>query len=886
MADELLRTKLMPPPGHGHLVTRDRLIRNMTDGTRLPLTLVVAPAGSGKTSLVRSWRASDAGQSTPLAWVALDEHDNDPVRFWRYAIAALETLEPDLGESARSYLDAHQGASVQPALVSLINALAELDGHLVLALDDYHVIGSTDIHEQLTFLIENLPATLRLLLISRADPPLPLARWRARGQMLEIRDADLRFTDAEASDLLGADLTAELDHQQVAALTERTEGWAAGLHLAALALRSRDDPDDFLQTFSGSHHYVLTYLAEDVIDHQPPEVQTFLLNTSILDQLSGSLCDAVNEGQGGADVLTYLVSINLFTTPLDDSGTWYRYHHLFADVLRHRLRQRHPEIIPELHRRASAWYNNNGLTTQAIDHALKAGDTDLAARLIQSVSRDTLTRGEARLVRRWLDSLPPETLNRSMRMLLAGGWSQLLTGPVDEVERWITAAENARANDPDVDEEDFLGEVAAMKALVYSFKGKVNETIAQAEEALKHITDADVGIRGLVAMSLGQAHRFNGNDEASAKAYREAIQLGLQSNNLYTAIDSMADLGVVLMRRGKLREANEMFRRAQQELIERNATHLPVAGAVATIWPEILYEMNDAESSQTLAQRGLELGIQGAKSDLILNGHRSLGSAYWLMGRWDEAIEENRRSAEVSRAYGLVHTTVVTEARIAHIEFTRGNLKAAQEWAATYRHDPDLPGFAREVSELMLARICIASGDPGSALTILEPLEQPAREVGRIRSLMPILNLQALAHNALGDQDTALNKLGDSLGYAAPEGFISLFLNEGEAMSALLRVAVAHGIQTSFASELLALFDRRDPTDDTAPGQQDLIEPLSDREQAVLRLMCAGLSAPEIANELYVAASTVRTHLKNIYRKLDVHSRDQAIARAGELNLV
>jgi LuxR family transcriptional regulator, maltose regulon positive regulatory protein len=886
MADELLRTKLMPPPGHGNLVARDRLLRNMTDGIRLPLTLIVAPAGSGKTSLVRSWRTSEAGRATPLAWVALDENDNDPVRFWRYVIAALETLVPDVGESARSYLDATRRSSVQPALVSLINTITELDGHQVLALDDYHVIETREIHEQVTFFIENLPASLRLLLISRADPPLPLARWRARGQMMEIRDADLRFTETEASELLGSELDARLSQSQIATLTERTEGWAAGLHLAGLALRGREDAGDFLQTFSGSHHFVLTYLAEDVIDHQPAHIQKFLLNTSILDQLSGPLCDAVTGSQGGVEVLRELASINLFTLPLDDNGIWYRYHHLFADVLRHRLRQSSPEIIPQLHRCASGWYEKNGLTGQAIDHALKAEDPDLAARLIQSVSRDTLTRGEARLVRRWLDSLPPNILNASMRMLLAGGWSQLLTGPVDDVERWITAAERARSIDPDVDEEDFLGEVAALKALVYSFKGMVDETIVQAEEALKYITDADVGIRGLVSMSLGQAHRFNGNDEASAKAYREAIELGLQSDNLYTAIDSMSDLGVVLMRRGKLREANEMFRRAQQVLIDRNATHLPVAGAVATIWPEILYEMNDPETSLNLARRGLELGRQGAKTDLILNGHRSLGSAYWMMGRWDEAIEENRRSAEVSESYGLIHTTRVTEARIAHIEFTRGNLKAAQEWAARYRPDPDLPGFSREVSELMLARVCVASGDPGSALAILEPLEQPARTGGRIRSVMPILNLQALAHHALGDQRTALIKLGESLGYAAPEGFISLFLNEGQAMAALLRVAVAQGIQTSFASELLEQFGARDAASSSGSGEDELIEPLSDREQAVLRLMCAGLSAPEIASELYVAASTVRTHLKNIYRKLDVHSRDQAIAKAREISLV
>jgi LuxR family transcriptional regulator, maltose regulon positive regulatory protein len=761
-----------------------------------------------------------------------------------------------------------------------------MDRHQVLALDDYHVIETPEIHEQLTFLIENLPATLRLLLISRADPPLPLARWRARGQMVEIRHADLRFSETEASELLGSELDTQLTPAQIAALTERTEGWAAGLHLAALALRNRDDAGDFLQTFSGSHHFVLTYLAEDVIDRQPEHIQTFLLDTSILDQLSGSLCDAVTGRQDSAEVLIQLATINLFTMPLDDDGTWYRYHQLFTDVLRHRLRQRDAASVPELHRRAAAWYESHGMIDQAIQHALNAEDYQHAAGMIQATSRATLSKGEARLVRRWLDQIPDEVMRVSTRLLMAGAWSQMISGPIREVDEWLTAAQQAAETDPELDMDDFRGEAAALRTLVYSFQGRTRETITQATVARELLNESDKTLRGLIAMSLGQAHRFAGEGEESIAAYSEAIEIGLEIGNLFIVLDSMVDLGIVLMRQGKLREANEMFKRAQQVLVDHNATDLPVAGAVATVWPEILYEMNDPETSLRLARRGLELGKQGAKTDLILNGHRSLGSAYWLLRQWDEAIEENRRSAEVSEAYGLTHTTRVTEARIAHIEFTRGNLKAAQEWAARYRHDPDLPGFAREVSELMLARVCVASGDPESALTILEPLEQPARTGGRIRSVMPILNLQALAHYALGDQPTALNKLEESLGYAAPEGFISLFLNEGQAMAALLRVAVAQGIQAGFASELLELFGETSVVSARGSDVDILIEPLSDREQAVLRLLCAGLSAPEIANELYVAASTVRTHLKNIYRKLDVHSRDQAIAKARDTSIV
>ena len=888
MADVLLRTKLMPPPGHANLIERGRIQLQLLDSLTLPLTLIVATAGAGKTSLVRYWRTSEHGNDTLLAWVALDEDDNDPVRFWRYVIAALETMAPDAVGLARATLDVAQEASIQAALVALINGVADLDRTIVLALDDYHLIQAPEIHEQLAFFIENLPAGLRLLMLTRADPPLPLARWRARGQMGELRNADLRFSEQEAAELMGMELNNRLTAEQIARLNARTEGWAAGLHLAALALRNREDADSFLQSFAGSHHFVLTYLAEDVLERLSEDTQQFLMDTSILSQLTAPLCDAVTERNDSAGMLQRLARVNLFTMPLDEEGTWYRYHQLFSDVLLHQLQQRQPGRISELHRRASEWYETQGLISQAIDHALRGTDVPRATRLIESTARTTLSSGEARLVQRWIEDIPQLELNGRTRLLMAGAWAQLIIGPLHAVENWISRATSAMANDASIDHLDFLGEVAALRTVLYSFQGRIPDTIAQANVAREHLVESDLTLRGIVAMSLGHAHRFDGNMIDAASAYREAVELGLSVGNLYIALDSMADLGIVLMRQGKLREANTTMSRGEQELIARGATNLPVAGAIATTWPDILLEMNEPETALGLAQRGLELGRKGAKADLIVNGHRSIGMAYWALRQWDLAFEHFQECVRISLDYGLRHTIRGSDAKTAHMHLSHGDLAAAQAWASRYRPDADLPGGVREAEEIMLARVCIASGDPDSALQMLAPLVEAAELEERLMAVIECRILEALALQLRGDPVEALEKMSRALRLAAPEGYVRRFLDEGQGVETLLHAATAHGIEPAFTGRLLAqLGVDNDATDTIGAGKSNhLIEPLSDREEAVLRLLSAGLNAPEIADELYVAASTVRSHLKSIYRKLDVHSRDQAISRARELNLV
>jgi LuxR family transcriptional regulator, maltose regulon positive regulatory protein len=881
MADQLLRTKLMLPPGHVDLVARERLHRHLDRGVRGPLTLVVAPAGSGKSSLFRSWRGTSMGGAMPLAWVALDEDDNDPVRFWRYALAGLETLQPELVSAAQDELNSSRAVSFESVLALVINSFAQLQDDTLLVLDDYHLITSPRIHESLTFLIERLPPCLHLCLVSRVDPPLPLARWRARGQLTEIRTEDLRFSEEETGQLMTSFLHQALTSEQIEALTRRTEGWAAGLHLTALALRGREQIDAFIETFSGSHQFIAAYLIEDVLEQQPTEIQSFLLQTSVLSQLKSSLCNAVTGRDDGQAMLERLTQANLFVTKLDESGTWLRYHQLFVDVLLHLQMRADSSVIPELHRRAAEWYDEAGLIVPAVDHVLRAESPDKAGRLIGKAADELLRRGEAQLVLRWLDLMPDDTIRGDSRLALVAAWSRLIAGPIDAVEPWLLAVE------ADTESEPVRGEVAALRTLVASFLGDTGKAIAEADAARRLLPAIQLDRRSVVAMSLGQAYRFAGELPASADAYREAIDLGQQAGNLHVVIDSYSDLGLVLTQQGRVDEADALFREAERFIQRRGLETTPAAGALAVIWPETLRERNELDRALAMVERGIELGHLGAKMDILITGYRCLGRVLWGYRRWDEADAALERSWSFADGYGLVHTARGIAALRAQLALVRGELRPAFAWADrdSGMGSDHLPAVVREAEAMTRARVLVAQGRPEEALDLLDELLPKAERNGRTSSVVSGLIVQALAHQKAGDQATALASIGRALKLARSAGYVRLLLDEGEPVQTLLRGALAAGIEPSYVRSLLAEGHHAGDvvsSEKTGP----LIEPLSEREGAVLRLLMTGMSAPEIAAELYVSPSTVRTHLKSLYRKLDVHSRDQAIQRAKELNLI
>lgn len=870
----------MPPFGQDVLVQRPRLVERLSAGLRGPVTLVVAPAGSGKTSLMRSWRRTRGDR--PTAWVSLDEDDNDPIRFWRYVVAGLETVLGERVSPAREHLDGSGRPHPDAVVTTLINILAGQHDDVVLVLDDMHAIEDPAVHESLTFLIERQPPCLRLLIVSRVDPPLPLARWRARGQLAEIRAADLRFTEPEASELLASIVDERLTAEQVAALTERTEGWAAGLLLAALALRGNDDTAAFLDRFTGSHHFVMTYLLEDVLAHLQEDVQQFLQDTSILGQLSGELCDALTGRDDGERMLRQLTEANMFIQPLDDSGRWYRYHQLFAGMLRHRLQQTAPERVSELHQRASAWFDAQSLTNQAIDHALLGGDYRGAANRIARVEARHL-RGGTATIRRWIEQLPGDIVASEPKLCMSMAWSCLISGPLTAVDGWLRRASDAAP--PGTPGNVVHGEAAAIRAAVASFAGDMRTTIDEAEIAMRLLAEDNSHLRGFVAMGLGQAYRFEARLDASNGSYREAVRLSERTGNLYVMLDSLSDLGMVLMQQGKLREAEKIFRQARQVVADNRVEHLPVAGSVAVIWPELQRERHQLDNALDTVRHGIELGELADKRDLLITGYRTLGKILWSTGDWDGAREALRESFDHARDYGLDHTARTIDALQTNLAIAHGDIASALDWMARAPDSAGMPGRVRESETLTRARVLLATGEAGTALTLANALLDEAEREGWVWTALSARVVLACAREARGDQDGALYDLGEALRRAAPEGFVRVFLDEGTRVLALLRKAETRDIEAAYARVLLDAAGTP-ATEAQKPTSARMIDPLSEREETVLRLLNAGLSSPEIARELYVSPSTVRTHVKSIYRKLDVHSRDQAVARAREMALV
>jgi LuxR family transcriptional regulator, maltose regulon positive regulatory protein len=888
MTGDLLRTKLTAPPGRPELVLRPRLFTRLDLGLAGPVTLITAPAGAGKTSLIRSWLATRNKAHLPAAWFSIDPDDNGPIRFWSYLLEAIDSCSPGICDSARLALQTASARNLEPILTILINELSAIDRECVVILDDYHLIDNPDIHAAVEFLIERAPDSLCLIMLSRSDPPLPLARWRARGMLAEIRLRDLRFTSEEATRLFGGGVIGPrtLSDQQIATLTERTEGWAAGLHLASLALRGHHDIDGFVRTFAGNHRFVLTYLIDEVLSRLDTRTQTFLIETSILQQLSGDLCATVTGQEDAGQTLDQLHRDGLFLVPLDETGTWYRYHHLFADVLHHRLMQQNQRGIDELHIQAGRWLEESGMTTFAIDHYARGGAYNDATRLITASGRGRGTAGEAEMVSRYLSRLPEDLIQANAELCLTAAWASLVTGPLASVESWLEAAE-ATVDPAEPNQQHLLaGEAQAIRAMVASFSGDSQAAIHSAGQALALLPETHNHLRAVVSMSLGQVHRFDGNLQASEQAYTDAVELGLSVGNLYAAIDSLSDLGLVLMRLGRLHDAEAAFRRAERELADREATDLPEAGSLAVIWPDLLRERNQLAEAREMIQRGIYLGQSGAKMDLLITGYRGLGLILSAMGDPEAGLDALATAHKYAELYGLEHTARGIVAREMQIRLSIEDLVPVEQWFQRYRPDSSLPGTVTEWEQLLLAKVHLSRDEHTRAQSILDTLQAAAEETDRTGDLLKVLAVQALVNDASGHRQAAISTLSNALTLAEPEGFVRVFLDEGEPMRELIeRIADGNrsvhyaGYLLGQAREFSARTGRKSPV-------VTLAEPLSERERDVLRLLGAGLSSPEIAREMFVAPSTVRSHLKSIYRKLDVHSRDQAIARARDLDLL
>ena len=889
----LISTKLHTPSVRHERVSRPRLLEQLSAGLNCKLTLISAPAGFGKTTLLTEWVHQ---LDSAVAWLSLDEDDNDPARFWMYVVAAIQRANPEVGADALAALrlsgtmNPAGAVSIESVLTSLLNQLAESSATLVLVLDDCHLVESPRVYDTLTFLLDHLPATVHLVLSTRVDPPLSLPRLRIRRELVEVREADLRFTVEEATAFLNRVMGLNISDIDVAALDARTEGWIAGLQMAALSLQGRDAEHvaGFIAAFAGSNRYVLDYLLEEVLYREPEEVQAFLLQTSILDRLSGPLCDAVCAApRKGADIgdgqemLEYLEARNLFLIPLDDRREWYRYHHLFAELLRSRLERRGSATVVALHRRASNWYEENGLVTEAVEHALAANDLERAVRLIESNAFALMDHGELAIIVKWLSALPDDLLRSRPWLCVSFAWALMHSGQPAAVEPWLQGAEQASEGDRDI-----KGYVAAVRTYVAGSKGEVSLAIELAHQALDCLSSRHSTVRAFTAAILSSFYRFKGDFPAADRAIVEAITISRESGNDAMAVLASCNLAGTLILQGQLHKAAGIFREMLQLAGEgsgQGVHRLPFAGLAATGLATVLREWNDLEASARFAYQGIELSRRWGQAEVIIHGYIELARVLQARGDPEGALNAIRQAKQT--AHDLSSWAIISmEATEARLRLRQGDLESASRWAqesgVSTKGELD---FRRMTDYLTLARVLIAEEREDQASSLLAQLLEMAEAAGAMGYTIEIAVLQAMACQARGARSKAVENLARALSLAEPEGYVRVFVDQGPPMAELLRTAAARGVTVDYAGRLLAAFEGVRPGVQPADSEPTaLAEPLSERELEVLRLIVAGLSNKEIAEELYLAIGTVKKHINNIYGKLGVSRRAQAIRRAQE----
>jgi LuxR family maltose regulon positive regulatory protein len=942
MAAPLLKTKLYIPPIRPGLVSRPRLVERLDEGLRTgrKLTLISAPAGFGKTTLLSEWIAG-CGTRARVAWVSLDGGDNDVAQFWSYAIAALQTLEPAVGQTALGALQASQAQPppLEPLLISLLNDVTALElgeRPTILVLDDYHVLETEAIHESLDALLDHLPPALHLVIASREDPPLALPLLRGRGQLNEIRAADLRFTPAETTELLSAVMGLRLSADDIAALENRTEGWVVGLQMAALSLRGQTAPEahDFLSAFAGDDRYVADYLLDQVLRRQAPHIQRFLMQTSILDRLCGPLCDAVLAGQGmspdspfldSREVLEYLERSGLFVIPLDNRRHWYRYHRLFADLLRSRL-QALPEPlaaaeeengeIAGLHLRASVWYEEEGLIAEAMDHALAATDYVRAADLFERHYRETVWLGEFALMRKWVEALPKALVrSRPFLCLIMGVLS--FDHSVERAEEWLQAAEEAWEAQPQpvdrsvgppstFDRELWAANVLDIRATLADVRGASSEeVIALTMQALEATPESAPSLRASMCQRLGWCYLNLGDEGAAERFFLQSQELGEAAGHHGNTVNVTVGRAVIAWGHGRLHEAAAICRETLHSVVEpleRSGRRLPAAGNLYIILGRILLELYELGEAEPMLAKGVELAELTLRSGNLLDGYHALACLRCIERDFEGAFAWMDRA---ERTCTWVPEGVrALWARIwlwrAQVETDRHYLDLALAWA----RGRNLESPAGNEWELQsLAQVYIAAhrayGEPDLAplLGVLGEQLRRAEAVNRADQMIYVLVLEVLARQAMGQMDQAMSLLERALALAAPHRFGLTFLLHGAPMEVLLREAAARGISAAYVGWLLSALagGAKDREQETAPAarplahrapQISLLEPLTERELEVLRLLRSPLPQHEIAAQLYISIHTVRSHVRHIYAKLGVHARIEAVARAEELGLL
>jgi LuxR family maltose regulon positive regulatory protein len=908
MSMPILATKLTLPPLRSRLMPRAHLMRKLDQGLECGLVLISAPAGYGKSTLLNAWLRNSA---RPVVWYALDEGDNDPARFLTYLAAAWCQVAPDSGEAFELSLPNGSLSAVEVLLTHWVNQLSQFERPFWLVVDDYHIIHNQTVHQIVSFLLEHRPAPLHLAIATRADPPLPLSRLRARAQLVELRLADLRFSTSEIAEFLSGSMRLNLSEPDLAILAASTEGWVAGLQMAGLSLQGRADASEFIRTFSAENRYILDFLFDEVFQHQPAAIQDFLLQTSILERLCGALCDQVTQRQDSQAMLEALEHSNLFLIALDEQRHWYRYHHLFRSLLQNRRQRTSPAASAGLHQRASAWFATQQDLENAIVHALAASDFDSTASLLEQAAPNLDPQNQQALLATWLDQLPRAVLEAHPRLCMHRAWGYYWTGRRAAEEEWLQAAEKGLERSPALNAPEQLrlrGQIAAVRAHTALAAEDIPRTLEMGQAALELLT-ADDEMRCETAIALGAAYWARGEVRRAEQTFAVGLEAATRISRPSTATPAACYAGLQQVKQGHLAQALTTFRTGLRLATLSNGQETPVAGFPNLRISDLWREWNDLAQAGQHLLRGLAQCRQLGQPDVLADAYACLGHYQLALGDLAAAAETLAQADHLIQHAKVDHWVLcwLDDCRL-KTWLAQGDLPAAARWALSSGLTADGPlSYQHDLHHQNLARVLVTQGVwEGSrpaqtqARTLLARLEQAAAEAGWVQQLISFHVLQAINAQAQGLDELGGQHLAKAVALAEPGRFIRIFLDEGAPLRALLGMLAealrtaqpgaqaVEGLELAHINRLLAAFPPGAAPDEASPhpSTQALVEPLSARELEVLALLAQGRADKEIAANLVIARETVHKHLKNIYGKLDVHNRTAAVARARTLGLL
>ena len=879
--EQLLSTKIFIPPPIPNHVLRSSLLKLLDQSFNKKLFLLSAPAGFGKTTLVRDW--IDRG-NYQAAWLSLDAGDNDLIQFLRYLVFSLRTIFPDIGERAAQVIQFAQNTSIDFIMTTLINEIFATKKDFILVLDDYHVIENPGIDDAIIFLLENLPTNMHLIMTTREDPQLPVARLRARSQLAELRVSDLRFSQSEVAEFLNEIMNLQISDEDIIALESRTEGWIAGLQLAAISMQSYTDRNDFIQSFSGSHHFVMDFLVQEVLNFQSEKIQDFLVKTSILDRMNGELCDALlsDPDLSGQEVLEYLYQVNLFIIPLDNERRWYRYHHLFLDLLRQRLTEKFSKkisedrsILDDLHRRASQWFQKSGFYSEAFQHAVDSNDIGLAEKLLAGNGMPLQYRGVMLPVMNWLSSLPEETMYaRPLLWVTYASTLSMLGKPVDNIESILQFAESRlRGLEEDATNQDAIGQIAAIRSMMAIPQNQMATVISEANRALNLLHPENLPVRTNVSWILGYVHQVQGNLDEAEKAYRQAFSVSMTTKNIVMSIATTIGLGQISECRNHLNQAHNYYK---EVITLAGEPPLPYACEAFVGLARIAFEQNKLDAVEIYAQQSLKLAKQLPNVHTPISCYLILACLHKAKGDLKKADEAINKAEVFAEQNNFLQRIPEIAANKIGILLNKGESNLAHYLA----EQNNLPSS--------LARVKIELGNFEEALKIVRSHRKEMEAKAERREFLEAMVIESLCNFYLGEQQKANTFLNQALSEAKQGEFIRFFLNEGENMFKLLSDGLVEPHLLSYRESLLAEFDIS--IDERGKrgiiSQSSLIEPLSEREIEILRLIAQGCSNQVISNKLFLSLNTVKGHNRNLFGKLNVKNRTEAVVRARQLGIL